>query len=469
MYCFQIGLSQNLIKNGSFEKWNIDKPEDIEIVAPSPDFHKGKIRLYPGYVDNPDFTSRFPDNGSLGNSYLGIGSNIGGSECIALKLKVTLTKNKYYVISFDVFKPDIYTQNIPSVYHYKPLKDLPVSYREFTFKLNESNKINANIQMKSWNSIKDTFISSGGENYILVFGNANSDFNITYYMLYDNFRVKPLHPKTLDVYFDNNSSILDNNAVLKLDSFCRHTSLDAETMITLEAYADGKGTEENNYDLSVNRAKEVVNYLHNKNPYLKISKNHFGETRSTDNKEDRSKRRVTLFIEEFEDTISNELIIPASIKEDITKMFEEDQRLRGLPPPFTEEQRRSIDTMTRQHKPVIDSILSNYPYIGLSHLGVEKMDYLGVLLLHQDEKLQEKHKEVIRQAVNSRECSRFLFPYLMDKIQLSKNNKQLFGTQYFYENDKVRFYDIIDEKNLEKRRKEYGLPPMEVYLKQITE
>ncbi|MEW6170839.1 MAG: DUF6624 domain-containing protein, partial [Candidatus Omnitrophota bacterium] len=55
--------------------------------------------------------------------------------------------------------------------------------------------------------------------------------------------------------------------------------------------------------------------------------------------------------------------------------------------------------------------------------------------------------------------------YLKDRILINEGKKQLFGTQfYFNKKKKLIPYSISNPKNLDKRRKEYGLPPFKNFL-----
>ena len=69
---------------------------------------------------------------------------------------------------------------------------------------------------------------------------------------------------------------------------------------------------------------------------------------------------------------------------------------------------------------------------------------------------------------NPQDISKTNIAYLKDRVLVNNGKKQLFGTQ-FYTNKKGIFgpRPIKDIKNLNKRRKEYGLPPFSEYKKLI--
>ena len=57
---------------------------------------------------------------------------------------------------------------------------------------------------------------------------------------------------------------------------------------------------------------------------------------------------------------------------------------------------------------------------------------------------------------------------LIDRIRVYKGQKQLYGTQVKMESTRQKSFDAIeDEKNVNKRRAEVGLGPLEEYAKQF--
>lgn len=71
--------------------------------------------------------------------------------------------------------------------------------------------------------------------------------------------------------------------------------------------------------------------------------------------------------------------------------------------------------------------------------------------------------------VSSGEIDREHKAVFIDKIRILSNEPQLYGTQYkINKNKKVKLLPVEDEKNLEKRRKEAGLQPLDEYSKLIN-
>jgi len=59
--------------------------------------------------------------------------------------------------------------------------------------------------------------------------------------------------------------------------------------------------------------------------------------------------------------------------------------------------------------------------------------------------------------------------FLTDQLRVLDGFKQRYGTQVKINKGKVTFYAIEDEKNVDKRRKEIGLPPLADFKKQLED
>jgi hypothetical protein len=58
------------------------------------------------------------------------------------------------------------------------------------------------------------------------------------------------------------------------------------------------------------------------------------------------------------------------------------------------------------------------------------------------------------------------FAYLTDRVLLAEGKMQVYGTQFTMANGKCKPRPLEDEANVDKRRREVGLPPLAEYLKQ---
>jgi hypothetical protein len=61
------------------------------------------------------------------------------------------------------------------------------------------------------------------------------------------------------------------------------------------------------------------------------------------------------------------------------------------------------------------------------------------------------------------------YVYLYDRVKKNKKEKQLYGTQMVYDSLGIHSpYPIEDEENVNKRRKEVGLKPIDSYIKSFN-
>lgn len=87
-----------------------------------------------------------------------------------------------------------------------------------------------------------------------------------------------------------------------------------------------------------------------------------------------------------------------------------------------------------------------------------------VLTLHQPlqnlEDIFNDIKKLSTDEVNPKDLA-----YMTDKILVCKGKKQIYGTQYKINNGKIEFIAMEHTNNVEQRRKEVGLEPLEEYKK----
>lgn len=105
-------------------------------------------------------------------------------------------------------------------------------------------------------------------------------------------------------------------------------------------------------------------------------------------------------------------------------------------------------------------IFEKYGYPGAKVVG---NDYTAistplVVLQHADLKYQKKYYKLIKKAANAGDIPMFSFAFLTDQILVSMGKKQLYGTQYKYdERGRAVKYPIKSPKKLHKRLASAGL------------
>ncbi len=118
----------------------------------------------------------------------------------------------------------------------------------------------------------------------------------------------------------------------------------------------------------------------------------------------------------------------------------------------------------------LDSLIELHGWPRQNLVGQEQLRGAVMILTYSDTALQKKYLPEIINAVEYGELDGRYLATLTDKILISDGEKQLYGTQYLY-NDSTENYEIApieNEIDLDKRRLELGLDSMDVYLKRIN-
>jgi hypothetical protein len=112
-------------------------------------------------------------------------------------------------------------------------------------------------------------------------------------------------------------------------------------------------------------------------------------------------------------------------------------------------------------------ILNTYGWLGANTIGNKGNSALFLVIQHSNSTTQEKYLPIIREAVKSGKANGSELALLEDRVALSQGKKQLYGSQ-IRKNESTGKYElspIEDEINLNKRRANVGLEPIEKYVK----
>jgi hypothetical protein len=111
-------------------------------------------------------------------------------------------------------------------------------------------------------------------------------------------------------------------------------------------------------------------------------------------------------------------------------------------------------------------ILDNYGWLGPDVVGVTGNETFFLVIQHSDIETQEKYKLLMENAVRNGKASASSFALLTDRIEMGNKRPQIYGSQVQGNRSKgYKVYKIKDEINVNKRRAEVGLEPLEEYLK----
>jgi hypothetical protein len=119
----------------------------------------------------------------------------------------------------------------------------------------------------------------------------------------------------------------------------------------------------------------------------------------------------------------------------------------------------------------IAAILDSIGYPGKSMVGDTAYTAAFFVVQHSNLKNREKYIPLIRNAAEKNEIEWKYVAMMIDRIQTDKHEKQIYGTQLRgikdpntgFATEKLKFFPIEDPANVNQRRKQVGLSPIEEY------
>ena len=162
------------------------------------------------------------------------------------------------------------------------------------------------------------------------------------------------------------------------------------------------------------------------------------------------------------------------IKEQLDSIFDADQTLRNkldsIEQKYGYESKEALEIWQKINK--IDSInqikvsaiLDEYGWLGSDKIGGKANVAFFAVLQHSNLKTQEKYLPIMKEAVKKGNANGEDLALLIDRIEMFNGRPQVYGSQIQFIKGKYTVYPIIDECNVNKRRSEIGLKPLEEYL-----
>lgn len=114
---------------------------------------------------------------------------------------------------------------------------------------------------------------------------------------------------------------------------------------------------------------------------------------------------------------------------------------------------------------LVTSIIDKYGWLGSEKVGEQGNTTLFLVIQHADKKVHEKYLPIMRQAVMNGNAKGAHLALLEDRNALEEGRKQIYGSQVIRDSKtgKPTFAPIEDEKNVDTRRENIGLEPLEEY------
>ncbi len=115
----------------------------------------------------------------------------------------------------------------------------------------------------------------------------------------------------------------------------------------------------------------------------------------------------------------------------------------------------------------IEKILNEYGWLGADVIGEQGNKTLFLVIQHSDLETQLKYLPMMREAVKKGTAKGTNFALLVDRIEMGKGNRQIYGSQIKIDGDEFYVYPIIEPEKVNDRRAEVGLEPIEDYVKNV--
>jgi hypothetical protein len=114
----------------------------------------------------------------------------------------------------------------------------------------------------------------------------------------------------------------------------------------------------------------------------------------------------------------------------------------------------------------VKAILDKYGWLGSNVIGVNGNNALFLVIQHADLSTQEMYLPMMKEAVKNRNAKASSLALLEDRVALRQGKKQIYGSQVSWNMETNEYFvlPLIDPDNVDKRRADVGLPPLERYL-----
>lgn len=157
-------------------------------------------------------------------------------------------------------------------------------------------------------------------------------------------------------------------------------------------------------------------------------------------------------------------------------ILENDQKYRKQINEIQEKFGRESDEMKAHWKIIkekdsvnlikVKQILDEHGWLGSDIIGREGNMTLFLVIQHADIETQEKYLPLMRDAVSKGNASASSLALLEDRVALRKGGKQIYGSQIAYDKESGEYYvsPLLDPDNVDKRRAEVGLGPIQDYV-----
>lgn len=463
----------NLVINPSFEIWKNHMPSNWRVIINTPDFIKNGVVFFPIINKIVLHSGKCIQQAADGHSFV----NLASTEIIEGELNKPLDKDKKYIIQLYInrffLQQDEIFDHIPIKFSKNQaptqlVNDEISNYLEIPIENQDA------LISNTWQKIQLEFIAEGGERFFQIgvflksFENLGLKKHLVNFSI-DNFTLHKIQEHT--IFFDSNQSQLKEPSKSEINQIIQQ--FHPTSKISIQAYASTYGEDEMNTSLSEARAIAVKNHIESNFNKSTISVQFFGEKASKEN--DRNYQKV--IIKEIIHTKDPaKIALNEHLQQILREVWKNDQKYRLKYDSMIKinlvdtvdlfQTEKLINYHDSINRTIIDSLVENSDYLGLSKVGLELMDVVFYVILHSPIDYRLQYMSMIEKAESSCEFSFSLYPYIVDRNLLDQGKKQIYGTQFRYDKIFKSYvpFPIKDKVNLNERRQKYFLSNFEDYV-----
>jgi hypothetical protein len=127
----------------------------------------------------------------------------------------------------------------------------------------------------------------------------------------------------------------------------------------------------------------------------------------------------------------------------------------------------------KNHIPILKEIIRKYGYPTISLVGKQASFNFWLMVQHADTdvRFQKYCLKLMKKYLNTKEVSGENYAYLTDRVNKNSGKKQVYGTQFEHNEKGVAQFpkNLIDPKNVNKRRAKVGLNTLEEYISKYND
>ena len=162
-----------------------------------------------------------------------------------------------------------------------------------------------------------------------------------------------------------------------------------------------------------------------------------------------------------------------ALRQELLDLGKEDQQVRASysgaeTPPDVIAAMDRVDLKTRTR---LREIIKQTGWPLISTVGFDGANAAYLIAQHSDRDpaFQKQSLKLMRAAARHGEAAKEHLAYLIDRVRVAEGKRQIYGSQNYYKDGHLVMRPVVDERNLNRRRKRMGLPPVDFSLKWLQQ